>query len=314
MEYISRCVKLVNEPFYSGSMITVFSDGWIPLAHVASALNSNQQTLESKLKDGTEFRRYSRTTSPYKCSQKSAPVQNVISKAGLQRLLKEYIGWSAKNVQRAMDMLYSNDNKYTRIITERRMPRKSAAKSTHVSDIPRSKRIARKTVGKKVAFDDDSSSSSSLHASPPRKALPKKHSLDEEESSHLGSFMDELRRDQQKFISDMDERIGEQAVWYYQKTPEFQERLGALLQKEMDKMLPELRKQMEAKVRAELEPVIRKEVKKRVRSEVQAEVEPFRQKMFVEETQKVFSEHADEGIINASSFVSDVLKKRKFTE
>jgi len=143
-------------------------------------------------------------------------------------------------------------------------------------------------------------------------AAPKKVSFEPEEAKK--SVEHALLKQQREFLHKMDQRIGEQAMWRYQQTPEFQERLDALLEKKADAIMPELRKQMEIKMRRELEPVIRQDVKKRIRSEVEAQVEPFRQQMLTQETQKIFSKDVTMPEMDASALVTDILKKRKFTE
>ena len=289
---ISCCIKRVSAPFYNNTTVAVFSDGWMPTAHIAKILNANQQTLENKLNGPEEFKHFDRNTSPYTYRRDISPVQNVISKQGLAQLLKDHIGWDAETVQRAMDQLFK-DNKYflanTKIIA-----RKFVMKSTK----PEKKE------------EDDS-------LSPPKKALSKKRPEREEEKDRfeekedvLRAFLDEVRSENASFRREMDQRIGEQATWHYQRSSEFEKRLDATIQKEVDTMLPELRKQMEEKVRRELEPSIREQIKKDLVVQVQQEVEPFRQKLLTQETQKVFSEQVEKNF-DRTSFVSDILKKRK---
>lgn len=303
--YISS--KLVSTPFSRETIVVVSADRWMPVCQLAAALGVEKRTLQHKLERGTEFEQFSKEEIVKKFGKTVPRVTNFISKKGLIKFLRGYMSWSDDEVQQALSQLFDESEKDT----------PTPAKT---------KVIARKSVGKSTGFSDDEEDdgdvdgeyegelSSSAHSSisssaPPRKTIEKKR--ERQPPAEVSDILETLQVQQDAFLERVDQRIGEQAIWRYQRTPDFTQKLDTLLQEEADKVLPALRKELEEKLRSELEPRLRKQLKLDITAKLQPELKAFRDKLFEDQTQKVFNTSpAKDSQFSQSELISSVLQKK----
>lgn len=144
---------------------------------------------------------------------------------------------------------------------------------------------------------DEMYSKDNVYTSPRVAASPKKKSESESSSESDSAVDDRVANTVKKCMGPfMREIFNEQAVHRYQQTPEFharvQKKLAEAVTQKADALYPMVRKQLEERIQREEEKSMREQARKRVREELAAS-----------------SPAPDD-----ASFVSDVLKKHKFTK
>ena len=235
--FIPRCTRMIGEPFNGQHKVTVFSDGCVPVAHLALCLGVKKDTFDRKLKDHKMGDKHcAAETSMYR-TDTHQKVRNLITKEGVSLFLKEHAKWDDQKIQRGLDELYNKDNVYT------------------------SPRVAKKAAASPKKKCEDESSIASMSASSDGDSDDDKHEL----------TVKSLKKCLNKHERKMERRTGDQAVYRYQQTPEFQERvqekLAEAVAQKADALYPMLRKQLEERIEREEEKTIRAQARKRIREE-----------------------------------------------